>query len=85
MFPGHMWGEWWVWLIGVLLMFLFWAGVIALIIYAIRAIAHSNKGGSEPPSSSYQRGSYLDILKERYARGEITREEYKETRRELEE
>jgi uncharacterized membrane protein len=35
-------------------------------------------------TGSAARGSALEILKERYARGEITREEYQDMRRDLE-
>jgi putative membrane protein len=85
MFPGHMWGDWWMWLIGVLVLFLFWGGVIALIIYAIRVVARSGRGDNQPPSTYNKSGSAVDILKERYARGEISRDEYLQLRRDLEE
>jgi putative membrane protein len=85
MWPGHMGGEWWMWLIGGMMMLLFWGGVIALAFFAIRAITRSGRIDNEPRSTSYPRGSSLDILKERYARGEISREEYLAMRKDLEE
>jgi putative membrane protein len=85
MWPGHMGGEWWMWLIGGMMMLLFWGGVIALAFFAIRAITRSGRVDNEPRSPSYPRGSSLDILKERYARGEISREEYLAMRKDLEE
>jgi putative membrane protein len=85
MWPGHMWGDGWMWLIGALVMFIFWGGVIGLVIIAIRAVARSNRDGNEPRSSSYQRENPKEILKERYARGEISRDEYLAMRRDLEE
>jgi putative membrane protein len=84
MFPGHMWGDWWMWLIGVLVMFLFWGGLIALIFFAIRSIVQPKKSGHEQPASFKQRENPLEVLKERYARGEINRQEYMEMKRDLE-
>jgi putative membrane protein len=85
MFPGHMWGDWWMWLIGIFVMFLFWGGVIALVIYAIRAVARSSRVDNERSPTYYKSSIALDILKERYARGEISRDEYLQLRRDLEE
>jgi putative membrane protein len=85
MFPGHMWGDWWMWLIGIFVMFLFWGGMIALVIYAIRAVARSSRVDNERSPTYYKSSSALDILKERYARGEISRDEYLQLRRDLEE
>lgn len=80
----HMWGGGWgMWLVGGLVMLLFWGAVLALAFFAFRAL--SRGGGSE--ERHYSSGSSerpLQILKERYARGELTREEYLEMRRELE-
>jgi putative membrane protein len=61
---------------GALWMLLFWAGVIALIIWAVRG-----SSGSNTPD----RGSRaIEILEERYARGEIDRDEFQARRAELE-
>lgn len=57
-------------------MVLFWGVVIALIVLAVRALAgDSTKGGDKTP---------LQILKERYARGEIGQEEFEQKKRDLE-
>jgi putative membrane protein len=85
MWPGHMWGDWWMWLVGILVMFLFWGGVIALVIFAIRAVARTSRDKNEPSSTSYYQHNPIEILKERYARGEISRDEYIAMRRDLEE
>jgi putative membrane protein len=85
MWPGHMWGEWWMWIIGGLMMLLFWGAIFALAFFAIRALLRSGREDSHRQTSFYQGENSLEILKQRYARGEITRDEYLEMRKELEE
>lgn len=70
-------GSWWM----LIWMLLFWAGVIALIVWAIRA-ASDRPEPSRPQPHGQSRA--LEILEERYARGEIDREEFEERRRALE-
>lgn len=71
----HMWdGSWPGWLFMGLLMLVFWGGVIALVVWAIRSPAGRGMH-HEPPASRA-----MEILEERYARGEITREELEERR-----
>jgi putative membrane protein len=74
---GHpMWGMWGVWGMGMLvLMFLFWALVIIGLLAAIRWFVSA---GREP-----RRDDALDILRQRYARGEINKEEFEGKRRDL--
>jgi putative membrane protein len=78
---GFGWGGW---LIGGLVMLLFWGGVIALAFFAIRALMRSGGGPAERESQPRSGESALDILQKRYARGEITQEEYLEMKRDLE-
>lgn len=60
--------------LGGLWMVLFWVGVVLLIVWAVRAVsAHQSPAGR----------SALDILEERFARGEIDTAELIERRREL--
>ena len=82
--PGMMgdfgWGHM---IFGGLMMILFWGGLITAIVLAVRYLGgsrHGSSGGTtqEPPGQTP-----LDILKERYARGEIDREEFEERRRVL--
>lgn len=68
------WGNMFFW---VLLFLLFIFLLVGLVIYFIRKSTVSE--GGKPPSSSA-----TDLLKERYARGEISTEEYRERLRELE-
>ena len=83
-----MWGQGfsWGWMFfGGFMMILFWGSIIALIVLAVRGLTGSGSGSSTanaaPANTS---GSALRILKERYARGEVTKEEYEEMRRDLE-
>ncbi|GIK37534.1 MAG: hypothetical protein BroJett011_13670 [Chloroflexota bacterium] len=81
MWWGHEFG--WGWMIfGSLMMIAFWGGLILLAVFVIRAISGSSVRPSGSNDSS-RPDSALSILKERYARGEITKAEYEEMRREL--
>jgi len=63
---------------GWIFMLLFWALVIAGGIALVRWLGTRDKGGGDR-----KRRTPLDILQERYARGEIDREEYEQKRRDL--
>ena len=81
----HGWGFGWEWMfLGSLLMLLFWGGVIAFAVWAIRALTRSERDRDGGRTFSSQENAALEILKQRYARGEISREEYQSMRRELE-
>ena len=86
MWGWHMWNGW-GWgglLIGGLMMLLFWGGVIALAFFAIRALMRP--GPQRDEERSVRRGgeTALQILEQRYARGDIGREEYLDMKRDLE-
>ena len=71
-----MWGLWGIWGIGMMLfMFLFWGLVIVGIVVGIRWLVR--QGRPEGTDSA------LEILRQRYARGEINREEFEGKRRDL--
>jgi putative membrane protein len=62
-----------LWLVGVLIIVLFWALVIAAIVLAIRWLIRADRRGShEGPATP----DALEILRQRYARGEIDEAEY---------
>lgn len=78
--PWMMGGGWmgfsWIWmLVGSIVSLLF----IGLIIYGIYYLLTGRVRGFEP-----EKRSPLDLLKERYAKGEITEDEYKKMKKELE-
>ncbi|OGO23285.1 MAG: hypothetical protein A2144_12090 [Chloroflexi bacterium RBG_16_50_9] len=75
--PGMMGGFGGFWLMPII-MIVFWGLVIWGIVALVRGVSLPSNGGS-----SNQTDSALEILKRRYARGEITREEYEEKKKDL--
>ena len=65
----------WGWL-GVVLMFVWWIAVIVLAVMVIRWIAGTG-GGARRPSA-------MEILRERFAKGEMTKREFEDRKKELE-
>src|SRR5215510_12964840 len=71
------WGLWGVWGIAMMVMMLvFWGAVIAGIVLAIRWMV--SRGRPSHPTDAA-----LDILRQRYARGDITKEEFEEKKQDL--
>ena len=71
------WGNYgWGMGFGWIFMIIFWALVILGVIYLVQA---ATKGGK----STEQRETPMDILKKRYAKGEITKEEFEKTKDEI--
>jgi putative membrane protein len=70
---GAGWQYWWI----CPLMMLFMIVVFAAIFFAVR---RSSGDGSYPGDRHWRSHSALQILSERFARGEIGREEYEEKR-----
>lgn len=80
--PGMMWGWGWTGMIfGPLFMILFLALLIAAVVVLVRWIA--GPWHPAPPHYPPPGRTPLDILKERFARGEIDKAEFEERRRVL--
>ena len=62
-------------------MWLFWIILIIVVVLLLRVV--TGNGGSSGSSSNHQQ-SPLEILKARYARGEIDEEEFSRRKKELE-
>ena len=76
-----MWGDYgWGWGMGfgMISVVLFWVLVILGIVILVKWIAGSSAGPSPPPAKTA-----LDLLTERYARGEIDKHEFEEKKRDL--
>jgi putative membrane protein len=73
MYAWH--GGWGMMLFGPLFMILIVAGIVALAVWLLR-------GGAQPPATPGRNS--VDILKERFARGEIDKTEFEERRKILE-
>ncbi len=59
---------------GLVLMVLFWGGLIALAVWLVRALfPQADRPPAQPTGRDLSAGEILD---RRYARGEISREEY---------
>ena len=81
-------GMGWGWIFtGGLMMLIFWGLLVALVVLAVRGLT----GGASGTTNNTQLGTArrtaeptpLEILQARYARGEISREEYETVRRDL--
>lgn len=79
---GDGMGWWMLW--GGLMMILFWGAIIALIVWAIQTVTRRDSSQTYPPDSSPSARTPLGIAKERYARGEISREEFQRIKGDLE-
>ncbi len=71
--PGMMWGGWGM---GWIFMIIFWGLLIVGLIFLIRYFMGATKAGKGEETA-------LEILKKRYARGEIDKEEFEQKKRDL--
>ena len=74
-----MWldGMGWAWFFNWIVMIIFWGGIVALIIWGITKITKGNNGTAN-------KNNALDIAKERYAKGEISKEEFDQLKKDIE-
>ena len=61
---------------GGIMMLVVWIAVIIFIVWIVKEINGKNK-------NSKSNGNALDILKERYAKGEINKQEFEEKKKDL--
>jgi len=65
---------WWM-VFGGIGMVIFWGGLVALIVWGITRLTGRDDSG--------RRRNSLDIARERYARGEISREEFEQLKKDI--
>ena len=66
---GMMAGMGWL---GYLTMVVFWLGILLLVIWAVSGLFPANRRASGPDA--------LELVRQRFARGEISREEFEQAR-----
>ena len=71
-YPGDV--GWWMWIVGPLMMLLFWGAIIWLFATLVRG---------DRQTESARRESPVEIARRRFAAGEITREEFEVLKRVL--
>jgi putative membrane protein len=71
------------WILSGIAMFIFWIAVIWLVIAALRWIFWRGHGEHHHMHMHPSSSRTLDILKERYAKGEINKEQYEQMRKDL--
>ncbi len=74
---GDWAGGWGHSIFGLAMMVVFWGGLILLVVLAVRWIGGGRRHGGR------ERGSALDILEDRFARGEIDAQEFEDRKRTL--
>jgi len=73
------WGGHWGWMSGGF-MILFWIAAIIAFVFFIRWLIQQ---GGRPGGAGHQQETALDILKNRYARGEIDKNEFDQKKKDL--
>ena len=83
------WSRWghpaWGWghmMFGGVMMLIFWGGIILLVFLLVRWLSGA---GRSDEGDTIPRATPLDILKERFAKGEIDKKEYEERKKILSE
>lgn len=76
-----MMGEWGTGWFGMIFMLLFWGLIVVGLVFLIRWLIQTT--GDRGNSGVSRDSNAMDILKERYARGEINRDEFESMKKDL--
>ena len=79
--PHDYFWQWHTWWIFPLFMPIFWIVMIGLCLYFIFGRQRSSR--TWVPGRGFEDGTALDILKKRYAKGEISQEEFERMKRDI--
>jgi putative membrane protein len=77
-YPGLGGGEWIALILSMVCFLAIVIGFVVLVVWLVRSGSHNKQGASAPLPPSASGPSAREILQTRYARGEITREQYQE-------
>jgi len=85
--PGMMWnGGWAGWIVGPLMMLAFLAAAVAVVVVVVRWLGGGATSHQPPDGGGGGRAaSALEILEQRFARGEIDEEEFRRRKQALSE
>ena len=76
---GHMWGGGAHWIFGPIMMILFLGLIVAVVVLVVRWLGGAGGGATQAAKPK----AAQDILEERFARGEIDKEEFEARRQAL--
>jgi putative membrane protein len=88
MMPGFGWGGYGGYgliggIIGLVVTIAILVGLVVLVVWAVRRITSSQYGSLPPMNQNANQLSAGEILAQRYARGEITREQFKQMQEDI--
>ncbi len=69
-------------ILGVLIMLVFWVGLIFLAVWLVKSVFSSSNRSSNASTTPKELNA-MEILAQRYARGEITRDQYEMMKHDL--
>jgi putative membrane protein len=69
-------GDGWAFFLMFLVMIVLVAAIVVAVVFAVRGMTMGGQTGQSPPKSTLEGPNPKDILKRRYAAGEIDREEF---------
>ncbi len=69
---------------GWIFMFIFWGLVIWAIFALVRGVSGRGCCGHDHGENKHRENNALDILKERYAKGEVNKEDFEKMKKDLE-